>query len=200
MLLINLIPSLIWSKDNDYLTMHVSPNFKLKELVYSTTAVKAGLAETQHPPRSALVAISALVHQVLQKARDHFGPITVNSCFRSKELNELLRSKPSSDHCCGWGDGENLEDLVIAAADIEVTDPKISNYELAIWIRDNLEYKQLILEDYDPDRIGWNGRPEGGNSGWVHVSYDASGKRNDKKNGTMRVKKKKMKYIEGIQE
>ena len=180
--------------------MHVSPNFKLKELVHSNTAIRAGLAETQHPPRSALVAITALTHAVLQPARDHFGPIVVNSCFRSKELNELLKSKPTSDHCCGWGDGENSSDLVVAAADIEVADPKISNYELAIWIRDNLEYKALILENYEPERIGFDGRPEGGNSGWVHVSYDASGKSNEMKNLTMRIVNKKAKYLEGIQE
>jgi hypothetical protein len=58
----------------------------------------------------------------------------------------------------------------------------------------------LILENYEPERIGFDGRPEGGNSGWVHVSYDASGKRNDKKNLTMRILNKKAKYFEGIQE
>jgi hypothetical protein len=47
------------------------------------------------------------------------------------------------------------------AADIEI--PGVPNAELAEWIKNNLEYTQLILEFYTP------GIPD---SGWVHVSYD----------------------------
>jgi zinc D-Ala-D-Ala carboxypeptidase len=39
----------------------------------------------------------------------------------------------------------------------------IANAELAEWIKDNCEFKQLILEFYTV------GVPD---SGWVHVSYD----------------------------
>jgi len=44
--------------------------------------------------------------------------------------------------------------------------PGVPNAELAEWIRDNLEFDQLILEFYTP------GIPD---SGWVHVSYLADG-------------------------
>jgi len=193
-------PWLTLSNSHD-LRMNVSKNFTLRELVHSNHAIRAGIsAEQAEVPRSAIVAMTALVHKVIQPARDHFGPIIINSAWRCKELNELLHSSASSDHCCGWGDGENGDELVVAAADIEVKDPKISNYDLAVWIRDNLEYKQLILENYQPDRIGWDGKPEGGNSGWVHISYDASDRRNEKKNTTMRIVNKKANYEEGIQE
>jgi hypothetical protein len=50
------------------------------------------------------------------------------------------------------------------AADIEV--PGTPNAELAEWIRDNLEFDQLILEFYT------SGVPD---SGWVHVSYKTDG-------------------------
>ena len=52
------------------------------------------------------------------------------------------------------------------AADFEV--PGVSNHELAAWVRDNLDYDQLILEFYTP------GQP---NSGWVHCSIKAEGNR-----------------------
>jgi hypothetical protein len=39
----------------------------------------------------------------------------------------------------------------------------VANADLAAWVRDNLEFTQLILEFYTP------GIPD---SGWVHVSYD----------------------------
>jgi hypothetical protein len=47
------------------------------------------------------------------------------------------------------------------AADIEI--PGVANADLASYIRDNLQFTQLILEFYTP------GVPD---SGWVHVSYD----------------------------
>lgn len=43
-----------------------------------------------------------------------------------------------------------------------------SNYEVAKWIEDNLDFDQLILEFYTP------GIPD---SGWVHVSYKVEGNR-----------------------
>ena len=46
------------------------------------------------------------------------------------------------------------------AADIEIVG--IPNKELAEWIRDNLEFDQLILEFYRDDDPA---------AGWVHVSY-----------------------------
>jgi hypothetical protein len=47
------------------------------------------------------------------------------------------------------------------AADIEI--PGLPNYDLAVWIAENLQFTQLILEFYTP------GIPD---SGWVHVSYN----------------------------
>jgi hypothetical protein len=47
------------------------------------------------------------------------------------------------------------------AADIEI--PGVPNAELAQWVKDNLEFTQLILEFYIP------GIPD---SGWVHISFD----------------------------
>ena len=45
------------------------------------------------------------------------------------------------------------------AVDIEV--PGVSNLELAYWIKEKLQFDQLILEC-------WTGKSD---SGWVHVSY-----------------------------
>ena len=48
------------------------------------------------------------------------------------------------------------------AADIEI--PGIDNSVIAEWIKDNCDFRQLILEFYTPGV---------GDSGWVHVSYNA---------------------------
>jgi hypothetical protein len=52
------------------------------------------------------------------------------------------------------------------AADFEV--PGVANIELARWIRDTLDFDQLILEFHDPDDP---------TAGWVHCSYRAGGNR-----------------------
>jgi len=79
----------------------------------------------------------------------------ISSGYRSGELCIAIGSKPTSQHAEG------------KAADIEVVG--VDNKELAQWIKDNLEYDQLILEFYR------DGEPD---SGWVHVSWNTGENRN----------------------
>ena len=128
--------------------MKLSKNFSLKEMTKSQTALRRGI--DNEPGDEQEANLQQLCEQVLQKVRDHFGkPVTVNSGYRSPELNKAIGGSTTSDHCKGM------------AADIEI--PGISNYELADWIKENCEFRQLILEFYTP------GVPD---SGWVHVSYN----------------------------
>ena len=53
-----------------------------------------------------------------------------------------------------------MADNGAAAADFEI--PGVDNRELALYIKNELEYDQLILEFYTP------GEP---NSGWIHCSW-----------------------------
>ena len=191
MLLINLIPSLIWSKENNWLAMRISHNFSLQELVYSTDAIHAGIDQEEHLDISAVSRITSLVLKVLQPVRDQFGPTKVNSCFRSPPLNTLIGGSKNSQHCCSG---------TSAAADIEIISESVSNMELAEWIKDNLEFDQLILENYAPERVSKiTGKPEGPNSGWVHVSYSSVG---DNRKEVLRMVKKngKAKYFRGLTE
>ena len=128
--------------------MKLSNNFSLKEMTNSQTALRRGI--DNEPGDEEEANLQQLCEQVLQKVRDHFGkPVTVNSGYRSPELNKAIGGSTTSDHCKGM------------AADIEI--PGVSNYELADWIKENCEFRQLILEFYTP------GVPD---SGWVHVSYN----------------------------
>ena len=177
LILIN--PSWILSKDK-WLAMRISQNFSLQELVHSPTALHAGIDQEEHLDTNAVSRITALVLSVLQPVRDKFGPTKVNSCFRSRPLNDLVNGSPNSSHCCSG---------TSSAADIEIYSEDISNMELAVWIRDNLEFDQLILENYNPNRVSKiTGKKEGPNSGWVHVSYSAVG---DNRKQVLRMVKKK---------
>ena len=184
-------PSWILSKDKRKLVaMLISTNFTLQELVHSPTALHAGIDQEEHLDTNAVSRITALVLSVLQPVRDKFGPTKVNSCFRSKQLNDLVNGSPNSSHCCSG---------TSSAADIEIASEDVSNMELAVWIRDNLEFDQLILENYNPNRVSKiTGKPEGPNSGWVHVSYSAVG--DNRKQVLRMIKKKgKPKYFQGLE-
>ena len=187
LILIN--PSWISSKDK-WLAMRISQNFSLQELVYSPTALHAGIDQEEHLDTNAVSRITALVLAVLQPVRDKFGATKVNSCFRSRPLNDLVNGSPNSSHCCSG---------TSSAADIEIYSEDISNMELAVWIRDNLEFDQLILENYNPNRVSKiTGKKEGPNSGWVHVSYSAVG--DNRKQVLRMIKKKgKPKYFQGLE-
>ena len=127
--------------------MNLTKNFTLAEMTKSETALRHDMPN--EPGEQEIAALKALAEHVLQPVRDHFGKgVKVNSGFRHPEVNAKVGGSKTSDHCRGQ------------AADIEI--PGIPNAELAAWIRDNLEFRQLILEFYTP------GIPD---SGWVHVSF-----------------------------
>jgi zinc D-Ala-D-Ala carboxypeptidase len=126
--------------------LRLSRNFRLSELTKSQTALRNGIIN--YPNTEQVASLEYLANRVLQPIRDWFEvPVTVSSGFRCLELNRKIGSSDTSQHAKGM------------AADIEIWG--IDNYVLAEWIRDNLEFDQLILEFYD------GSTPD---SGWVHVS------------------------------
>jgi hypothetical protein len=125
----------------------LTKNFSLAELTKSETALRFDMDNT--PGAVEIANLTELAGKVLQPVRDHFGKgVKVNSGFRHPDVNAKVGGSKTSDHCKGQ------------AADIEI--PGVPNAELAEWIKDNLEFRQLILEFYTP------GIPD---SGWVHVSF-----------------------------
>lgn len=152
--------------------MNLSHNFTLQELIKSHEAVRKGLDNA--PSQEVISNLQELSNMVLQPVRDHFDKsVTVNSGYRSPEVNAAVGGSKTSDHCKGQ------------AADIEIAG--IPNAELAEWIRDNLAFTQVILEFYT------QGIPD---SGWVHVSYDPA---NLKKQSLTAVKQDgKTVYLQGL--
>lgn len=125
-----------------HLEADISKNFKYWEMVSSDKAVRLGIANI--PNEQEWKNLEALVKNVLQPLRDAMGiPITINSAFRCKELNDAVGSSDTSFHRLG------------CAADIDSdTIPlmKILNaaYSLPKWSE--------IIAEYFPH-------------GWVHVAY-----------------------------
>lgn len=149
----------------------IANHFWLSEFTKSQNALRYGLDNT--PNAEEQKKLEALAKNVLDKVRDKFGIVNISSGFRSIAVNRKAGSGDSSQHRKG------------EAADFEIFG--VSNYEVACWIRDNLDFDQLILEFYTP------GQP---NSGWVHVSYKTTGNR--KKCNTAVRRNGKTVYLNGL--
>jgi len=126
----------------------LTKNFSLHELTKSETALRYDMENNPGPAE--IGNLTELAGKVLQPIRDHYQKgVKINSGFRHPDVNAKVGGSRTSDHCKGM------------AADLEI--PGVANADLAQWVKDNLEFTQLILEFYTP------GIPD---SGWVHVSYD----------------------------
>ena len=132
--------------------VRLSKNFTLQEFTKSQTAERRGIDNT--PVEGHLENAKALFENVVQPVRDNFGVTVINSGYRCGDLNYAIGGSNTSQHCKGQ------------AVDIEC--PGTPNYDVAKWIKENLEFDQLILEFYTP------GIPD---SGWVHVSYKSEDNR-----------------------
>lgn len=141
--------------------MQLSKNFKLAEFSHSETAARKGIDNTI--PSVYVPNIKALCEQVLQPLRDHFRQaIRVTSGYRCPALNRAVGGAANSQHLTG------------EAADIAPPlSPRGGIADLLrwfVWIMDNCEFDQLILERSSP-----LGGKEGGLGGpgalWIHVSF-----------------------------
>ncbi len=129
----------------------ISTHISYKEATHSNTATRRGIKN--EPTEKQLEAMKALAKKVFEPLRKHFDkPIKINSFFRSIALNKAIGGSSTSQHCKG------------EAIDLDAT-TGFNNKQIYNYIKDNLEYDQLIWEfgtDKEPD--------------WVHVSYRADGK------------------------
>ena len=126
----------------------LSKHFKLKEFEKSQMAYRLGI-DNRVTDKTIFNNLKNLSEEILEPIRNHFGkPFTPNSGYRCLELNRKLGSRDTSQHTLGQ------------AVDIEL--PGIDNEELLYYIKEKLDYDQIILEYYDGIDP---------HSGWVHVSY-----------------------------
>lgn len=154
-------------------TNQLSPHFIHREVARSSTADRLELDNT--PTDNAMDKAKALAENVLEPIRTHFGiPFSPQSWFRGEALEKVICRRSFERWCERKGmpvDGVSWDAYFSRkshprgeAADIEI--PGIANDVLFDWIRDNLEYDQLIRE------FPKEGDPM---SGWVHVSWNNDG-------------------------
>ena len=130
-------------KAMEKLSKHVS----YREGVYSRTAQRLGLKND--PSDVHLANMRLISEKVFEPLREFVGgPIKINSFYRGPELNKAIGGSSKSQHCHGQ------------AIDIDDTFGHMSNADMYYWIKDNLNFDQMIWEFGDDN-----------NPNWVHVSY-----------------------------
>ena len=126
--------------------MQLSKNFSLEEMERSQTAQRMGIKNKAGSGE--IKNLTDLCYNVLEPCRAKFDkPIRISSGYRSEELCVAIGSKKTSQHALGM------------AVDMEI--PSESNLKVALWLQNNVDFDQLILEYYTGEA----------NSGWIHVSY-----------------------------
>ena len=129
----------------------ISKHVSYKESVYSNTATRRGI--NNDPNDDQLYFMELIAEKVFEPLRAWVaGPIKINSFYRSPELNKAIGGSTTSQHCKGQ------------AMDIDDTFGKATNAEMYHWIKENLDFDQMIWEFGDDD-----------NPDWVHVSYVSPG-------------------------
>ena len=134
--------------------MRISENISYKEAVYSRTATRLNIENT--PTAMHRVEMANIANEVFEPLRAWVGgPIKINSFYRSPSLNKAIGGSTKSQHCYGQ------------AIDIDDTFGRASNAEMFEFIKEHLDFDQMIWEFGDEK-----------NPSWVHVSYVGEENRN----------------------
>ena len=127
--------------------MKISDHITYAEAIHSTTAKRKQIDNT--PNQTQVDAMKLLADKIFEPLRKWVGgPIKVNSFFRSVALNEKIGGVASSQHCKGQ------------AIDIDDVYGYKSNAEMYKWVKENLDFDQMIWE------FGTDMQPN-----WIHMSY-----------------------------
>ena len=130
---------------------NISKHISYKEAVRSNYAKKHKIEN--EPNDEQIENMQLIAEKVFEPLREWVGgPIKVNSMFRSKKLNTGIKGSLTSQHLKGQ------------AIDLTTMGLK-TNLEIFNYIKDNLDFDQLIWE------YGRN------NPVWVHVSYKSKNNR-----------------------
>jgi hypothetical protein len=136
---------------------YVSEHIDYATVIRSDAAKRAGINNYFTKPQ--LKNITLIAEKVYEPLVDHFREsIYISSFYRNKEVNDLIGGAKDSQHMANSGAAIDLD----ADNNLDVNNQQVFDY-----IKDNLDYDQLIIEDLKKD----------GSIGWIHVSYKEKGNR-----------------------
>jgi len=125
----------------------ISNHISYKEATYSRTATRLDI--DNNPDDRQVLNMETIADEVFEPLRAWVGgPIKINSFFRSPKLNTAIGGSSKSQHCHGQ------------AIDLDDTFGRVTNAEMYEFIKEYLDFDQIIWE------FGSDDNPD-----WVHVSY-----------------------------
>jgi hypothetical protein len=126
--------------------MKISKYLFLSDATKSQTAIRKGI---KNEPESIEIQENIIrTAELFDKVKEIFPSAVVSSFYRNSKLNKAIGGAKNSQHMKG------------EAIDIDNDNTNISNRDIFFFIKDNLDFDQLIAE-----------KPNNGNLSWVHVSY-----------------------------
>ena len=148
----------------------ISKHISYHEGTYSQTGVRKDLDNT--PADDQLKRMEEVAENLFEPLREWVGgPIKINSFFRGEPVNTAIGGSRKSQHMKGQ------------AIDIDDTFGHKTNAEMYHYIKDNLDFDQLIWE-FGTDK----------NPNWLHISW-VSPRPNRKKLTIAKKVNGKTKYI-----
>jgi len=124
-----------------------SKHVSWKEGTYSRTGERLGLDNT--PNEKQIECMKDISENLFESLREWVGgPIKINSFFRGRKVNTAIGGSTRSQHMKGQ------------AIDIDDTFGHKTNAEMYHYIKDNLDFDQLIWEFGDDE-----------NPNWLHISW-----------------------------
>jgi hypothetical protein len=134
--------------------MKLSEHLSLSEVIRSESAKRHGISNM--PNELHIANLKLLAEKIFEPIRNHFRcPIHISSAYRSIDLNRVVKGSLTSQHCSG----EAID------VDMDGSSHGVTNKMVFDYIKDNLEFDQLIWE------FGTASNPD-----WIHVSYESTGK------------------------
>lgn len=125
----------------------ISDHFTMEEM----TKTETGLYNV--PREFAKLNLKLLIQKILEPLRVAMKfPIVIDSGYRSDAVNQAAKGAKNSQHLIGRAVDFRCKDMAAAF----------------LYIKDNLEFDQLIWEYGDKNQPGW-----------IHVSYSAMENRNE---------------------
>lgn len=133
--------------------MKLSENLELTEVIRSESAKRLGIKNI--PTEQHIKNLKLLAENIFEPIRKNFRvPIRISSGYRNQALNHAIGGSINSMHCTG----EAID------IDMDGNSYGISNKNIFDFIKNNINFDQLIWEFGDKN-----------NPDWVHISYKANG-------------------------
>jgi|TARA_S200002703_G_C3782718_1_gene241205 zinc D-Ala-D-Ala carboxypeptidase len=134
----------------------ISKHISEKEATKSVTALRMNIDNT--PNGTVINNMKLLAQKVFEPLRLWVGgAIKINSFYRSRALNDAIGGSTLSQHCQG------------RAMDIDDVYGHKTNKEMFYYIKENINFDQMIWEFGNED-----------NPDWIHISYVSQDKNRNK--------------------